>query len=78
MYYEVPIIHFPTKGEYGHFGVVRNRGYQLQIIDILSLGFPTIPIPGTDLIEQGSTRLSPHVERGMNSISFSWDNPMMF
>lgn len=81
MYYEVPIIHFPknsVKGEYGHFGVVRNRGYQLQIIDILSLGFPTIPTPGTGLIEQGPTRSIPHIERGANSISFSWDNPVSF
>lgn len=80
MYYEVPIIHFPTntvKGEYGHFGVVRNRGYQLRVIDILSLGSPTIPTPSTNLIEK-STRSTSHTERGTSSIFYSWDNPMAF
>lgn len=45
MYYEIPIKHFPgvSEGGYGRYGIVRNRAYQLDLLDIMSLGAPTIP-----------------------------------
>nr|WP_129730818.1 fimbria major subunit [Parabacteroides goldsteinii] len=81
MYYEVPIKHFLESvgiGGYGRFGLVRNRGYQLNILDILSLGYPTIPPPSTNLIETKSSKSISLGRATDNGISFSWGTSELF
>lgn len=81
MYYEVPITHFSENvgvGEYGRFGVVRNRGYKLNILDIMSLGYPTIPTSDTALIETKSSKSVSLGRAADNGISFSWNPSELF
>lgn len=60
IYYEIPIEHFSVSeagfGQYGRFGVVRNNWYKLNVIDIISIGKPTIPEPVSEFIEDPNIR----------------------
>lgn len=59
MYYEVPIEHFSVSevgfGKYGRFGVVRNNWYKLNVENIISIGWPTIPTAASTLIEDADS-----------------------
>lgn len=51
MHYQIPIKHFgdnPGENNYGRYGIVRNRGYQLNLLDILSVGSPTLPVVSSE------------------------------
>ena len=82
MYYAVPIEHFTVtetgEGGHGRFGVVRNNWYNLNVQNIISIGYPTIPERTTELLEEptgtggsgAGTRSSNGSQRGSQSIIF--------
>ncbi|MDL2222098.1 fimbria major subunit, partial [Parabacteroides sp. OttesenSCG-928-N08] len=70
MYYEVPIQHFSqaAAGGYGRFGVVRNNWYKLNVVNMISIGEPVLPLPTTGLIEPAVRSAMPETRSSSNSL----------
>jgi len=66
IYYEVPIRHFSQAetGGYGHFGVVRNNWYKLNVENIISIGQPVLPAPTSEIIVRSAM---PQTKSSLNS-----------